>query len=137
MAPYWIQWFHYGGGDAREPMPVNLSIKAVPDTLAAGLRARAAANHRSLQRELMAIIEVAAANPSAWQGRNASGAASIGPNRSVTREGHQKRTFEQVADDLRALFPRTRTRGPSSTEIIRQMRDGRYGMLDAHGKAIK
>ncbi|MEO8676549.1 MAG: hypothetical protein ABI569_13295 [Casimicrobiaceae bacterium] len=114
-------------------MPVNLSIKAVPDALAAGLRARAAANHRSLQRELMAIIEVAAANPSAWRGRD----ASIGPHRTVTHEVLQKRTFEQVADELRALFPRTRSRGPSSTEIIRQMRDGRYGRLDAHGKAIK
>ncbi len=38
-------------------MPVTLSIKNVPDDLAAGLRQRAAKNHRSLQGELMALIE--------------------------------------------------------------------------------
>jgi plasmid stability protein len=42
-------------------MPVNLSIKGVPDELAAGLRARAARHHRSLQGELMAILEEAVA----------------------------------------------------------------------------
>lgn len=40
-------------------MPVSLSIKAVPDALVDGLRRRAAGNHRSLQRELMAIVEAA------------------------------------------------------------------------------
>ncbi|MCG6958211.1 MAG: Arc family DNA-binding protein [Gemmatimonadetes bacterium] len=38
-------------------MPVNLSIKNVPDDLADLLRGRAAVNHRSLQGELMAILE--------------------------------------------------------------------------------
>ena len=41
-------------------MPVNLSIKSVPDEIADELRERAAKNHRSLQGELMAIIEEAA-----------------------------------------------------------------------------
>ena len=41
-------------------MPVNLSIKEVPDATADRLRARALRNHRSLQGELMAIIERAA-----------------------------------------------------------------------------
>jgi len=36
---------------------VNLSIKNVPDALAARLRERAERNHRSLQGELMAILE--------------------------------------------------------------------------------
>jgi antitoxin FitA len=40
-------------------MPVNLSIKDVPDEIAAELRGRAARNHRSLQGELLAIIEAA------------------------------------------------------------------------------
>lgn len=40
-------------------MPVNLSIKNVPDELADHLRQRAAARHRSLQGELMAILEAA------------------------------------------------------------------------------
>jgi plasmid stability protein len=41
-------------------MPVNLSVKNVPDALAAKLRERAERNHRSLQGELMAILEAAA-----------------------------------------------------------------------------
>lgn len=38
-------------------MPVNLSIKNVPDEIAERLRRRAAREHRSLQGELMAILE--------------------------------------------------------------------------------
>lgn len=41
-------------------MPVNLSIKNVPDDLAEKLRERARASHRSLQGELMVILEQAA-----------------------------------------------------------------------------
>lgn len=44
-------------------MPVNLSIKNAPDDVVARLRVRAARNHRSLQGELMAIIEEAAKQP--------------------------------------------------------------------------
>lgn len=43
-------------------MSVNLSIKNVPDEIAARLRERAARAHRSLQGELLAILEQAA-----WQ----------------------------------------------------------------------
>ncbi|MBI2604715.1 MAG: Arc family DNA-binding protein [Deltaproteobacteria bacterium] len=44
-------------------MPVNLSIKAVPDTLAEKLRKRAAKNHRSLQGELITILEESLEGP--------------------------------------------------------------------------
>lgn len=44
-------------------MTVTLSIKNVPDELAQRLRERATRHHRSLQGELMAIIEVAAVQP--------------------------------------------------------------------------
>lgn len=44
-------------------MPVNLSIKNVPDELAEALRQRARLNHRSLQGELMAILALAAQPP--------------------------------------------------------------------------
>jgi antitoxin FitA len=40
-------------------MPVNLSIKNAPDDVVQRLRERAQRNHRSLQGELMAIIEEA------------------------------------------------------------------------------
>ncbi|MBX9751823.1 MAG: Arc family DNA-binding protein [Roseococcus sp.] len=41
-------------------MPVTLSIKHAPDDVVQRLRERAARNHRSLQGELLAIIEDAA-----------------------------------------------------------------------------
>jgi len=40
-------------------MPVNLSIKNVPDDVAERLREQAKRNHRSLQGELLSIIEAA------------------------------------------------------------------------------
>jgi len=40
----------------------NLSIKDVPETLAEALRQRAARNHRSLQGELMALLEESVAD---------------------------------------------------------------------------
>jgi plasmid stability protein len=45
------------------PMPVNLSIKTVPDDIADRLRRRAERHHRSLQGELMAILEEAVRVP--------------------------------------------------------------------------
>lgn len=40
-------------------MPVNLSIKNAPDEIVDRVRRRAERNHRSLQGELLAIIEAA------------------------------------------------------------------------------
>ena len=44
-------------------MPVNLSIKNAPDDLVVRLKERAAKNHRSLQGELLSIIEEAVRQP--------------------------------------------------------------------------
>jgi antitoxin FitA len=41
-------------------MPVNVSLKNVPDEIVEILRSRARQNHRSLQGELMAILEAVA-----------------------------------------------------------------------------
>jgi antitoxin FitA len=41
-------------------MPVNLSIKNAPDEIVEKLRKRAKKNHRSLQGEMMLILEEAA-----------------------------------------------------------------------------
>ncbi len=54
-------------------MAVNLSIKNVPEAVARGLRERAAQNHRSLQGELMAILEDAVSRPNTGRA-NAPGA---------------------------------------------------------------
>lgn len=45
-------------------MSVNLSIKNVPEELAKKLKSRAAKHHRSLQGELMSILEEGAKNTS-------------------------------------------------------------------------
>ncbi len=57
-------------------MGVSLSIKDVPEALAARLRERAQRNHRSLQRELMALVEQAAAEQ-APPSKAASGTAIL------------------------------------------------------------
>jgi plasmid stability protein len=44
-------------------MTVTLSIKNVPDELARRLKQRATRHHRSLQGELLAIVEAAAGQP--------------------------------------------------------------------------
>ena len=44
-------------------MPVNLSIKNAPDELVALLRERAERNHRSMQGEMLAILEDAVRPP--------------------------------------------------------------------------
>lgn len=50
MVPKWIF-------SLEAAMAVTLSIKNVPDRLAGQLRRRAARNHRSVQGELLAILE--------------------------------------------------------------------------------
>ncbi len=79
------------------PMPVTLSIKSVPHEILKRLRRRAADHHRSLQGELMAIIE-----------------------QSVLSE--EQLTVEEVIARVRRLGLRT----PSeSTRMIRMDRNAR------------
>jgi plasmid stability protein len=60
-------------------MPVNLSVKNVPDALAAKLRERAERNHRSLQGELMAILESAATDPNLARANAGGPGYDVGP----------------------------------------------------------
>lgn len=82
-------------------MPVTLSIKNVPDEIVEPLRERAKRNHRSLQGELMAILDDAA------------------------------RARAEPKISIQELYERVKASGftsPSeSTQMIREMRDGRYG----------
>ena len=89
-------------------MGVNLSIKDVPEDVAERLRQRAARNHRSLQGELMAIVEQAAFEPLAAAAARRPAAARV--------------SVEDVAAEARRLCPEG---SPSSVDIIRAMRDGR------------
>ena len=106
-------------------MAVNLSIKGVPDTLAARLRERAARNHRSLQGELMALIERAVTEPDPGD----ASARDVAQRMPASRDNHGVRrgskTIEQIAAEHRILFPKPITGGPLAVDIIRTDRDSR------------
>ncbi|HEY5635082.1 MAG TPA: hypothetical protein VIT02_15110 [Burkholderiaceae bacterium] len=92
-------------------MPVNLSIKNVPDALADKLRANALRNHRSLQKELLSVLERAAGlHDVSFAGARA------------TPQG--RLSIEEVARRARERFP---DGTPSSVQFIREQRDSRYG----------
>ena len=80
-------------------MSVNLSIKNAPDDLVVLLKARAERNHRSMQGELLAIIEEAVRAP-------------------------QRMTPMELLAEVRKLDLKM----PSeAAEIVCKMRDERYG----------
>lgn len=93
-------------------MNVSFSVKNVPAAVAEQLRLRAERHHRSLQGELLAILETAAREP----------LPALAP-----RSAHGQRGFDETMQRLRTLFPETASGAPSSAELIRRMRDGRYG----------
>jgi plasmid stability protein len=89
---------------------VNLSVKNVPEELAELLRRRAANNRRSLQRELLSILEAAVGRaPSAHRT-----SASHAPRAAIT--------IEELAEVSRKLFPESTE---SSIAYLRQLRDTR------------
>ena len=105
-------------------MAVNLSIKEVPEPMAERLRARAERNHRSLQGELMAIIEAAAAE--VFNGDSAPGGAvghPIAPARAQGWKTVEQLLAERSAGDWK---PHPSLAGlPLGVDIIRADRDSR------------
>jgi plasmid stability protein len=129
----------------------NLSIKDVPEAWAQALRERAARNHRSLQGELMALIQVAVAPETSVanrvnasnspvndcvagapadgaQGRAGRRGAVIGTDRfghPIVRYGWK--TVEQIAAELRECptDPAKHRDLPLGVDIIREERDTR------------
>jgi plasmid stability protein len=105
-------------------MSVTFSIKGVPEAVAERLRERALRHHRSLQGELLAIIEAAA---------HAAPAASAGVSNVVVdidRRGHPVvrkgvRRIEEVAAELLSRTPVPRAGLPNAVDIVRQSRDTR------------
>jgi len=89
-------------------MPVNLSVKNVPDALADRLRVRADRNRRSLQRELLSILEAAVDE------RTPTAMLAAAPQRTLS--------IEEAAARARELFPHGTS---SSAAFIRAMRDSR------------
>lgn len=104
MASLWIDY---------RAMP-NLSIKNVPGPVVEQLRQRAAANHRSLQGELMALVCRAAEGTESQR-------EAVAPEQ--VESGWM--SVEQILAENRAARPGPITAGPFAVDIIRQERDAR------------
>lgn len=104
-------------------MSVNLSIKLVPEELAERLRQRAERNHRSLQGELMAIIERAAYGGDA--AAEPGGDASQGAGRRLSFTSRGSRSIEEIALERRLRPLNASPELPRAVDIVREARDGR------------
>ena len=105
-------------------VPVTLTIKQVPEPLAQKLRVRAAASHRSLQGELMAILHDAASGPPRAMEPPA-------PPYSVKRRINEKKLPPEGRRlTLAELWERSRRLGAKSKSesaaIVRNSRDERH-----------
>jgi plasmid stability protein len=112
----------------------NLSIKDVPEAWAEALRQRAARNHRSLQGELMALVEGAVRATDAAPGNSDRQALQKGKVVGYDRRGQPivQRGWKPVEDVLatiRAQYPNPSTDVPTSMEILRAEREARDHQL--------
>lgn len=109
-------------------MPVDFSVKRVPDTVARGLRERAERNRRSLQRELLSILE-AAATPDDGSARVAEprprpyAASKTGRHAGRNRVPAGRLTLDQLWQRARQFG--SPIPGESATSLIRRDRDER------------
>ncbi len=110
----------------------NISVKDVPEQWADALRRRAVRNHRSLQGELMAIIEQAVQEPVLdLPARQSIAAPSphgvvVGygaGGHPIVRRGWK--TVDQIAAEMHAKYPEPVRDVPLGVDIIRQDRDSR------------
>jgi plasmid stability protein len=97
----------------------NLSIKDVPESIAAALRQRAARNHRSLQGELMALVERAAAEEAAAPPPLGWAAPAVRAPRPDARP------IELIAREHLARRPKPVRAGPRAASLLRADRSGR------------
>jgi plasmid stability protein len=88
-------------------MAVNLSIKNASDEVVAALKLRAKRNHRSLQGELMAIIEAAAQEDTkfAAQGLREAGAAWAERGEASVAEEARERDIQHFLGLLEKGLP--------------------------------
>jgi plasmid stability protein len=106
-------------------MALNLSIKGVPEALAAQLRARAERNHRSLQGELMAIIERAAREPAGTEPGSSESERVAAALRRLGAISRGTKTIEQIAAEHRDKYPEPISGVPLAVDIVREDRDTR------------
>lgn len=111
----------------------NLSIKDVPEAWAEALRQRAARNHRSLQGELMALVEAAALESAEMRPAQPAGARDergrprmVGYDKHgwpIIREGWM--SPEQFCAEMHKRSPQPNPNQSSSVDLIREDRDSR------------
>jgi plasmid stability protein len=103
-------------------VPVTLTIKQVPERLAQKLRTRAAANHRSLQGELMVILLQTISDPPA--------ATEPEPPPYQVKRQPKKAPAHGRRMTLSELWERSQRLGPpsrsESAAIVREARDERH-----------
>ena len=108
-------------------MPVTLTIKQVPDRVADKLRLRAAVNHRSLQGELMAILEEAVLQGAPQARQPEPPPYAVKPSAKTASKAvlaHGKRlTLGELWERARRLGPPSKS---ESAAIVRKLRDERY-----------
>jgi plasmid stability protein len=113
----------------------TLSIKDVPESWAEALRQRATQNHRSLQGELMALVEQAVHESAAPYAPTTAATPQAGERARPRVVGYDKRGWpvvrqgwkppEQVIAELRAKYPKPVRGQPLAVDILRQERDSR------------
>jgi plasmid stability protein len=103
----------------------NLSIKDVPESIAAALRQRAARHHRSLQGELMAIVERAAAEEAHAAPAPGWAAAVPGARASAPPAPATLKTLEQIAREHRSRPGRPARGAERAGARVRAERDAR------------
>lgn len=114
-------------------MTVTLTIKQVPEAVASRLKSRAKANRRSLQGELLCIVEAAATRDAAAISEPAAPRYSMlrnparGASKRIARRPGQAKAGHSAAGDrdVRTLADRLRGRATarlSTDEIMRLTR---------------
>jgi plasmid stability protein len=101
----------------------NLSIKDVPESWAEALRQRAARHHRSLQGELMAILEQALDRADAPPGDRAQVVGYDRRGNPVLRQGWKSPA--EVFEAMRREHPKPVRGQPLGVDLIREDRDRR------------
>jgi len=52
-----LKWYHFGSTNRKAHLMSSITVKNIPDDLYERLRQSAAANHRSINKEIIACIE--------------------------------------------------------------------------------
>jgi antitoxin FitA len=104
----------------------NLSIKDVPEHWAETLRQRAIRHHRSLQGELLAMVEAFVVGSPSGSGNHPAHPRT--PNERGELMGRRRggrKTVDEISLEIRAKFPETPLGAPLAVDIVRAERDAR------------